>query len=253
MNVTLTGAYPQAGILTAPTPFLTGRPHTLIHDGRFYSSGTLGLAFSRRLPMTIDFGLDALSEKFRVKRFVHAIPGLTREMLMVGRAQGNLLLQIEGDSQHSNPAQALVTALQNRSQGSKLNKDEEYFLSIGSGPDMSVVKVLSGDPSKGLVSLDTEESLREGEEIQVRALSSMPRRGLTKMQFLHRTRERNMGGPWRNELNFSVVAKLNELENVSSGGKTSTVEGFEGLSEEGLVFGHSICAVPGARVSSHIP
>jgi len=57
---------PQLGLMTAPTPFLTGRPHTLIYNRDIYSSGTLGIAFSEPLTTTIEYGLEPLSHEFGV-------------------------------------------------------------------------------------------------------------------------------------------------------------------------------------------
>lgn len=58
--------------MTFPTPFLTGRPHTLIHNGKIYSEGAVGIAFcdsaenfvaKEELQVGIDYsGLETLSE-----------------------------------------------------------------------------------------------------------------------------------------------------------------------------------------------
>jgi hypothetical protein len=76
-------------------------------------------------------------------------------------AQGNLLLKIAEGS--GNPTQTLMTAIQQRDAGKLGNKDELFFLRIGG----QMVRILSGDPSRGAISLDTEDSLRQGDKVQV--------------------------------------------------------------------------------------
>ena len=58
----------QVGLLTAQTPFITGRPHTLFHNGQIHSSGTVGIALPRRFSSDIEYGLDPLTEPYRVNR-----------------------------------------------------------------------------------------------------------------------------------------------------------------------------------------
>ena len=78
------------------------------------------------------------------------------------RAQGNMLLSLEEGS--GNPTQTLMTAIQRRDAGRLPNKDEEFFLNVGGD---KVVKILSGDPSRGAMSLDWEEPLSAGQKVQV--------------------------------------------------------------------------------------
>jgi hypothetical protein len=74
-----------------------------------------------------------------------------------------MLLRIDGVN--PNPTQTLMTALNKRNAGSLANKDEEFFLSLlDSG---RVVRILSGDPSRGAMSLDMEDPLLQGQTIQV--------------------------------------------------------------------------------------
>lgn len=73
----------KAGLISAPTPFLTGRPYTLFHRDRIYAHGTVGLALGGVdgvSPLggksgkngtigwreSIDFGLEHLSEVMEV-------------------------------------------------------------------------------------------------------------------------------------------------------------------------------------------
>jgi len=145
----------QIGLLSAPTPFLTGRPHTLIHGKDIHSTGTVGIALRNQFRTEVNFGLKPLTSDFTIATYVsHLCPWLTCS------AQGNLLLSIEEGS--GNPTQTLMAAIQKRDAGSLSNKDEEFFLRIGD----RMIKILSGDPSRGALSLDMEDPLRAGQPVQ---------------------------------------------------------------------------------------
>jgi hypothetical protein len=98
-----------------------------------------------------------------------------------------MLLKIEG--KNDNPTQTLILALQAR--GSKMTKEEDFYMAFMDGDvrlslsattswddtDVyqkirKVVKILSGDPSRGALALETEEPLTAGQEIQVCLFSS---------------------------------------------------------------------------------
>lgn len=85
---------------------------------------------------------------------------LSENRKLTVRAQGNLLLRIDGQA---NPTQTLMTAIQQRDAGKLGDKDEAFFLRI----EEKVVRILSGDPSRGALSLDMEDPLREGQRVQV--------------------------------------------------------------------------------------
>lgn len=40
--------YPQLGVAASSTPFVTGRPHTLIYGDQVFSNGAVGIAILRR-------------------------------------------------------------------------------------------------------------------------------------------------------------------------------------------------------------
>jgi hypothetical protein len=52
--------------VTAPTPFLTGRPNTLLLGSNIFSSGTIGLAISSQQSTLVEYGLDVLSEQYTI-------------------------------------------------------------------------------------------------------------------------------------------------------------------------------------------
>jgi len=72
-----------------------------------------------------------------------------------------MLLSFEEGS--GNPTQTLMAAIHRRDAGGLSNKDEEFFLRVRGG----MIKILSGDPSRGAMSLDMEEPLTSGEKVQV--------------------------------------------------------------------------------------
>lgn len=98
------------------------------------------------------------------------------------RAKGNMLLEIDGVN--PNPTQVLINAIQQRG-GTGLTKEEEFYLGfLDNGvsflkseknsvfPDYlqdikRVIKILSGDPSRGAMSLDMEDSIIAGQVVQV--------------------------------------------------------------------------------------
>lgn len=56
--------------MSAPTPFLTGRPHTLFHKGQPYSVGSVGLVFSGMPAPAVEteYGVEALDKEYVVER-----------------------------------------------------------------------------------------------------------------------------------------------------------------------------------------
>lgn len=54
------------GLLSAPTPFLTGRPHTLLHNDEIFSSGTVGIALPDAKQMETEFGLTPLTQEYTI-------------------------------------------------------------------------------------------------------------------------------------------------------------------------------------------
>lgn len=58
---------PKTGILTAPTPFITNRPNTLLLNGTVIQSGSIGMAI-KGLPSVYktDFGLEPMLEPVTV-------------------------------------------------------------------------------------------------------------------------------------------------------------------------------------------
>jgi hypothetical protein len=59
----------QLGLVSSPTPFLTGRPHTLFHNGTAYSTGSVGVALSAApAKAEVVYGIEGLDREFVVER-----------------------------------------------------------------------------------------------------------------------------------------------------------------------------------------
>ncbi|OCF57225.1 hypothetical protein L486_04681 [Kwoniella mangroviensis CBS 10435] len=216
----LDAMYPAAskvGILTAATPFITNRPYTLLHNGNIFPSGSLGLAFKSRPKVNLNFGLTPMTEP-----------------AVISGAQGNMLLSIEGTN--SNPTQVLIAAIQKRG-GSGITKEEDFYLGIlENGEVQQVVKILSGDPSRGAMSLDMEDSLLAGQTIQ----------------FMHRETAVSSPQPKPDTITFSALGRSDEEGELGTG-SPRVVDGFLGLSEGGFIYSNpisSICTAPGAVVTA---
>jgi hypothetical protein len=66
--VTLThdAADEELGMVTAPTPFITSRPHTLFYNDSTRSSGAVGLVMNKPLSVDAEFGLEPLTDRTEV-------------------------------------------------------------------------------------------------------------------------------------------------------------------------------------------
>ncbi|WVW85578.1 hypothetical protein I302_107616 [Kwoniella bestiolae CBS 10118] len=136
-----------------------------------------------------------------------------------------MLLSFEGAN--SNPTQVLIAALQQRG-GTGITKEEDFYLGfLENGSVQKVVKILSGDPSRGAMSLDMEDSLLVGQTIQQPV--SIPQ-------------------PSPNTFTFSSLAPSDEAGDVTYR-SPRVVDGFLALSEGGFIYSNptaSICTAPGA-------
>ncbi|KAI5455377.1 hypothetical protein NCC49_000191 [Naganishia albida] len=180
-------AVQKLGLVTYPTPFLTNRPFTFFHNETVYDHGAVGIAFSG-IQGSISGGVE--------------YPGLEPlgPVEEIAQAQGNLLLRLAPSSSStttttgtiSNPTQALIKAINTfratlkgesleaqrpaeamtAAQGISIGKgmkEEEYYLALYSGESETpyqVVKIMSGDPSRGAISLEMEEPLLTGQRVQ---------------------------------------------------------------------------------------
>lgn len=87
-------------------------------------------------------------------------------VMEVSKARGNIIMTVDGEG---NPTRQLLAAVNDR--GFPAQKDEQFFLSLSLPGDPHnetlTHKVTSGDPSKGLISVDTTRDIPVGAKIQV--------------------------------------------------------------------------------------
>jgi hypothetical protein len=70
---------------------------------------------------------------------------------------------------HPNPAQILIAAIQKRGGKGHLSKEEDFYLALlnPEGGIREAVKIMGGDPGKGALSLEMEDSIMPGQAVQV--------------------------------------------------------------------------------------
>ncbi|BEJ12563.1 hypothetical protein CspHIS471_0210230 [Cutaneotrichosporon sp. HIS471] len=207
----------KTGLVAAATPFLTGRPYTLFYGGQVYGGGSVGVGITRPCNTVIEYGVEPLDAPAKV-----------------AGARGNLLLSFDG--RNSNPTQCLIAALQARDGKGRsgITKDEEFYLAImePGSPTPRVVRILSGDPSRGSISLETEHPLFPGQFVQ----------------FMHRPTAPTPAQALADTLRFAVLPRTDELAPAPRTGSPVRREGFVAASEGGFVHGRepSVCTVAGA-------
>ncbi|KAI0265603.1 hypothetical protein BC834DRAFT_924224 [Gloeopeniophorella convolvens] len=140
----------KLGLFASSTPFVTGRPFTLIHDDAVYSSGAVGVALSaspRPALQTSFIGLRAMSAP-----------------LMVTQSEGNLINELDS----ANPTSLLISAIEKSALSGEAAKDDEFYLGVlRNGKLWQVHHIMSGGPSRGTMSLDTETAPVEGTLVQL--------------------------------------------------------------------------------------
>ncbi|KAJ9123115.1 hypothetical protein QFC22_001306 [Naganishia vaughanmartiniae] len=252
----------KLGFVTYPTPFLTNRPFTLFHNTTIFDHGALGLAFS---------GVDQPFEGGVEYEGLEPLGGIEE----IAQAQGNLLLRLSPSPTSplsiTNPTQALIKAINTfraslagesvealrpaqamtAAKGISIGKgmkEEEYYLGLFSRDSTvpyQVVKIMSGDPSRGAISLEMEEPLLTGQRVQVRIGILIEETYLIPrgfIQFMHKPRAAETGSPASslklNEISFFTLPQ-EEYTNTAGPQETpkeATRPGFAVGSEGGFFF-----------------
>ncbi|KAH9933271.1 hypothetical protein B0H21DRAFT_84025 [Amylocystis lapponica] len=145
----------KLGLIASSTPFITGRPFTLFRGPAIYSSGAVGLCLSSPAasPSHVEFpGLQALTGP-----------------LTVTSSEGNLVHSLD----NANPSRLLLSILQ-KSGGSLIpgTKDDHFYVGVLHGRDGSpklrqVYHIISGDPSRGTLALESDAAPPEGSLVQL--------------------------------------------------------------------------------------
>lgn len=162
---------PKLGLFASSTPFVTGRPYTLLFNGSVKSSGAVGLALSggpRPVVQTAFPGLHAITTPLKVTQYVPLSstksphPSNSKK----NRSEGNLVNELDG----KNPTALLISAIEK-----SIAKDDEFYLGVlrdhHSGGLWQLYHIMAGGPSRGTMALETEMAPAEGTSVQVNALT----------------------------------------------------------------------------------
>ncbi|KAI0775944.1 hypothetical protein BD413DRAFT_469773 [Trametes elegans] len=149
----------KLGLIGSSTPFVTGRPYTLFHNDSIHSSGAVGVCLSSPTrPVT------------------HSVfPGLepiTRPMIVTS-SEGNLVNALD----NANPSGLLLHAIRTHPAvsprvGQEISPELRLYMATlkqknGTHELDQVFFIMSGDPSRGSIALDTDAAPAEGALIQM--------------------------------------------------------------------------------------
>ncbi|KAG0704823.1 hypothetical protein DFH29DRAFT_909971 [Suillus ampliporus] len=152
----LKAAFPHSHelcFLVSSTPFITGRPVTLFHDGEIYSDGAIGIALQPSL------GHPSLTVEFP------GLVDLTPE-LQITSSEGNLIFTVD----NGNPTRLLLAAMNKHGLDSRdvLLKDDEFYVGVMSnGKVEQLHRITAGDPSRGTIALGTMNAPPQGSIIKM--------------------------------------------------------------------------------------
>ncbi|KAH7098987.1 hypothetical protein BKA62DRAFT_711038 [Auriculariales sp. MPI-PUGE-AT-0066] len=226
----------QIGLLAAHTPFVTGHPSTMFHNGNIVRSGAVGLALTRPSRSQLTCSLDG----FRV---------LTPPV-RVGSARGNIIHTLNKDK----ATRHLLLAIHNAGMDVEkaVGKDDEFYLALLRRDSLAVMlssrtlvldtslldcvlQINSGDPSRGSIAVESEWGPETGDIVQIlhrsvstpseSILQSAPPAGLnfttSTLELLH---------TWRDNMSDDEVIEMLEV--------------FTANSENGFMLRQSFSAAP---------
>ncbi|KAH9165965.1 hypothetical protein EDB89DRAFT_2076313 [Lactarius sanguifluus] len=218
------------GLFASSTPFVTGRPYTLIFNDSVKSSGAVGLALSagpRPVLQTAFPGLRAITAP-----------------LTVTQSEGNLVNELD----NANPTTLLISAIEKSAIAGDAAKDDEFYLGVlRDGELWQLHHIMAGGPSRGTMALETETAPGEG----------------TSVQLFHRPSNHDIDAvlPGRAKNTLTFVASLQSGDNVvegeEEGGENGVVtvleDTFVAASENGFMLRREgevtwTCIAPGAQV-----
>jgi len=138
----------KLGLIASSTPFITGRPVTLFRNENVHSSGAVGIALT---------GGDTPKSSIE-------FPGLRSitPPLLVTRSEGNLVNELD----NGNPSKLLIAAIRKHRKGSF--KEDDFYLGAFRGDKLNqVYHIMSGDPSRGTIALESHAAPAEGTTVQL--------------------------------------------------------------------------------------
>ncbi|KAN0114252.1 hypothetical protein V8E52_006902 [Russula decolorans] len=140
----------KLGLFCSSTPFVTGRPYTLIFNGSVSSSGAVGIALSAGRRPTLRTAFPRL----------RAIT----PPLQVTRSEGNLVNELD----NRNPTALLICAIEQSALVGKAGKDDAFYLGVlRDGELWQIHRIMSGAPSRGTMALESDTAPGEGSSVQL--------------------------------------------------------------------------------------
>lgn len=215
----------KLGLFCSSTPFVTGRPYTLLFNGSASSSGAVGLALSGGPRPALQ----------------RAYPGLRAitSPLEVTRSEGNLVNELD----HRNPTAHLVSAIADSALSGEAAKEDEFYLGVlRDGELFQAHHITSGGLSRGTMALETETAPGKG----------------TSVQLFHRPHDAApptiVPDGTKDTLTFVVSPQSDSTPPAEEGGDAVTVleDSFVAASENGFMLGNEdemtwTCIAPGAQ------
>ncbi|GAA99226.1 uncharacterized protein L969DRAFT_93688 [Mixia osmundae IAM 14324] len=155
----------KSGLIASSTPFVTGRPFTLLKGSQIEQQGAVGVAIVDGEPGTVKLHLRDMANFGGRKR--------------VTQSAGNIILALDDANaaalllQHIQSFASKTDAFGNTAE--YLNKDKNYYIAVFSESErppsshekpIFLSRVISGDPKRGAISIDTETDILPGQWIE---------------------------------------------------------------------------------------
>ncbi|KAG6853824.1 hypothetical protein C0991_001070 [Blastosporella zonata] len=225
---------PTLGLIASSTPFITGRPVTLFHNGSIYDSGAVGIALTKPL----------LSGSTPLKTAFRACVPISKPMV-VTQCEGNMINALD----ESSPTQLLLSSI--RASGMDMDaagsfKEDETFL-LGASSSSRMYRITAGDPSRGPISIEPQ--------------NVAPPVG-SSVQFFHLPKSlptTTMDEASRGSINLQTcregtdIVSDHDFETELGSDPARTEESFIASSENGFLVSDGssswTCTVPGGSVS----
>ncbi|KAL4249277.1 hypothetical protein ABKN59_008404 [Abortiporus biennis] len=155
------GDFSQLGLVASSTPFVTGRPYTLFHESQIFSDGAVGICLESPNPFNITSSfpnLHPLSKPLQVTmsegNMVHSLDALDAAGLMLDLVRKFNDSKALGDEK-------------------PLTYEDHFYLSLEQDSHdkldniQRIWKITSGDPSRGSISLEGDDSPPEGSTVKI--------------------------------------------------------------------------------------
>ncbi|CAJ0918782.1 967_t:CDS:2 [Entrophospora sp. SA101] len=175
------------------TPFVNGRPFTIFYNNNILSRGLVGLAITTStstssLPVNKKPQLDILHQSL--------CP--IGEHLKITRCRGNIILELNG----KNPTKLFLQNLQQSNyddNDKKYSKETDFYLGIyddvfQNEKSIEIKKILSGDPAKENMAIDTIKDLKVGQYVKFFYVKKNQRKSILNNEYEKKfvlTKEKN--------------------------------------------------------------